>query len=79
MTNPTVPIFINGSTVQAPPGSSLGRVLADHDPELLAALLDGSGAVTDARGLPVDPDAPVHGGAIYRVFRRARRNEATDA
>jgi hypothetical protein len=79
VTTDTTPIFINGSTVMARAGSSLGAVLADHDPDLLKALLDGSGEVTDARGLPVDPDAPVYGGAIYRVFKRARRGETADA
>ena len=43
MTIATVPIFINAATVQAPTGSSLGTVLADHDPDLLNSLLDGSG------------------------------------
>ena len=79
MTIATVPIFINAATVQAPAGSSLGTVLADHDPDLLNSLLDGSGEVTDARGLPVDPDAPIHAGAIYRVYRRARRDGPADA
>ncbi len=79
MTTKSTPIFINGSTVMAGAGSSLGAVLADHDPDLLKALLDGSGQVTDARGLPVDPDAPVYGGAIYRVFKRSRRDESVDA
>ena len=75
MTSQTLPIFINGSTVQAPAGSSLGRVVADAMPELFTALMDGTGQVTDARGLPVDPDAPVHAGAIYRIFRSSRREE----
>ncbi len=74
----TLPIFINGARVQAPAGSSLGTVLADHDPGLLESLLQGSGEVTDARGRTVDPDAPVHAGASYRVFRQARW-ESTDA
>lgn len=79
MTFQTLPIFINGSTVQAPTGSSLGGVLAEQFPELFTDLMDGSGQVTDARGLPVDPDAPVHAGAIYRIFRTSRRDEGTNA
>ena len=79
MTSQTLPIFINGSTVQAPAGSTLGQVLAEQRPELFAALMDGLGQVTDARGLPVDPDAAVHAGAIYRIFRSSRRDEESHA
>lgn len=79
MTSQTLPIFINGSTVQAPSGSTLGQVLAAQQPELFAILMDATGQVTDARGLPVDPDAPIHAGAIYRIVRSSRHHEATDA
>jgi hypothetical protein len=79
VTSQTLPIFINGSTVQAPAGSSLGQVLAVQLPELFASLMDGTGQVTDARGLPVDPDGPVHAGAIYRIFRSSRRDEDSHA
>jgi hypothetical protein len=79
VTQSTLPIFLNGSPLRVPSGSSLGTVLAEHDPDLLAAMLGHGAQATDARGLPVDPDAPVHAGAIYRVFRSARRDEAFDA
>jgi hypothetical protein len=79
VTSPTVPIFVNGSRVTATPGSPLGQVLGRSHPDLFALLMDGSGQVTDARGLPVDPDAPVYSGAIYRIFRSARPDEATNA
>lgn len=74
-----IPVFLNGAPLRVAPGTTLGGVLADHDPDLLAALLDGAGQATDGRGLPVDPDAPVHAGAIYRVFRSSRRPESGDA
>lgn len=79
MTQTTLPIFLNGTPLRVPSGASLGSVLADHDPDLLAALLGEGAQATDARGLPVDPGAPVHAGAIYRVFRSARRDESHDA
>ena len=79
MTSQTLPIFINGSTVHAPSGSSVGQVVAVEFPELFTALMDGSGQVTDARGLPVDPDGPVHAGAIYRIFRSSRREDDSHA
>lgn len=75
MTSQTLPIFINGSSLQAPAGTTLGQVLAEQRPDLFAHLMDGSGQVTDARGLGVDPDTPVHAGAIYRIFRSSRRDD----
>jgi hypothetical protein len=71
-------VFINGLPVTAVAGTPLSRVLADHDPELLATVLDPQGGVTDARGLPVAPDAPVHAGAIYRIRQSARRQGGVD-
>lgn len=74
-----VPVFVNGARLDVPAGAPLSAVLAEHDPESLALLVDGGGAVTDARGLPVDADAPVHAGAIYRIRRSARRDGVVDA
>lgn len=79
MTSQTLPIFINGSTVHAPAGTTLGQVLAVSEPELFATLMDGTGQVTDARGLAVDPESLVHAGAIYRIFRSSRRDEGSHA
>jgi hypothetical protein len=72
-------VFVNGIRIDAPAGTPLSAVLAEHDAEMLAMLLDPSGGVTDARGLPVEPDAPVHAGAIYRIRVSARRDGAVDA
>lgn len=78
VTSQTIPVFVNGRVLAAVPGTSLARLLGEHEPELLAAILDGA-PVTDARVLPVDPDAPVYAGAIYRVSARGRLSEAADA
>ncbi len=74
----TIPVFINGRAIQATSGASLAQCLGGHDPDLLALLLGGAIA-TDARGLPVDPDAPMAAGGIYRLQRSARVGDATDA
>lgn len=79
MTPETIPIFVNGAPMRVAAHATLGQVLAGQHPDLLAGLLDGSGRATDGRGLDVDPDAPVHAGAIYRVFRSARRDPDADA
>jgi hypothetical protein len=78
VTQNLIPVFVNGRPLRVASGSSLAQLLGDHDPELLALLLGGASA-TDARGLPVDPDAVVAAGAIYRVQRSARATESTDA
>jgi hypothetical protein len=75
----TIPVFLNGTSLRAPAGATLGQLLAEHDAPLLAAMLDGSGRATDGRGIAVDPDALLHAGAIYRVFRSARRDPDADA
>jgi hypothetical protein len=78
VTQNPIPVFVNGTPLRVAPGSSLAQLLGVHDPDLLALLLGGA-AATDARGLPVDPDAPVTAGAIYRLQRSARTADSTDA
>ena len=79
MTKLRFPIFVNGEVFQASEGEALSGVLAREDADLLAVLMDPDGVVTDARGLPVEPDSAVHGGAIYRIRLSARREGTADA
>lgn len=75
-----LPVFLNGRHLAASPGSSLRQLLAEREPDLHASLAEGTAAVTDARGLPIDPDAPLTAGAIFRVGRSARQaQEDADA
>lgn len=74
-----LPVFINGRPLQAPAGSTLGQLLAEHEPDLFAALLGGSALASDARGIAVDPDVPLTAGAIFRVMRSSRAGESADA
>jgi hypothetical protein len=74
-----IPVFLNGHPFRVPAGSTLGRLLAEHDPDLLAALIGGSATATDGRDIVADPDAPMSGGAIFRVRRSSRTAEPTDA
>ena len=76
----SIPVFLNGRQVPASPGSSLRQLLAEHEPDLHASLASGTAAATDPRGLPVDPDAPLVAGAIFRIGRSARQaQEDADA
>ena len=69
----SIAVFLNGRLLAAPPGSSLRQLLARHDPALHASLAAGIASATDARGLPMDPDASLVAGAICRVARSARQ------
>jgi hypothetical protein len=69
----SIPVFLNGSALQAVAGGTLAQLLATVDPELLAALDQSLASATDGRGVPVDRDVPLVPGAIFRVNRSARR------
>ncbi|MEP6590380.1 MAG: hypothetical protein ABJC19_04270 [Gemmatimonadota bacterium] len=71
-----LPVFVNGRPYRAPAGSTLGRLLAEHDPDLFVALLGGQALATDGRGIEADPDVPLTAGAIFRVQRSARAADA---
>lgn len=68
-----VTAFVNERLVRVPqPATALAAVRAT-DPALADALETGRAALTDGRGVPCDPDAPLAPGAILRVVTRARR------
>lgn len=69
-------IFVNEKGYTLPAGATARDAVAAAAPELSASLT--AGQVTDARGLPVELDAPLPAGAILRAARSARR-EATAA
>lgn len=64
-------IFINERVFRVRPGLSAAEAAAQLDPELVAALRDGTAYLTDARGIRLAPDTPVSAGSILRVIRRA--------
>ena len=72
MLSESIPVFLNGHPARVPPGSTLVQLVAQEDPQLGTALAAGLATATDARGLAVDPDAPLQAGAIFRVLRSAR-------
>lgn len=66
-----IPVFVNGRRVLLPRGGTAAMAAAEVDAE--------SGTITDARGLPVAPEAVLASGAILRVAASARRGGGTDA
>jgi len=73
MTEPLT-VFVNARAVRVPSGATVLDAVRAFDAAEGDALAAGSRGVTDSRGLPAPADAPVHGGAIFRlVSARAGR------
>jgi hypothetical protein len=72
-------VFVNERMVRVPaPATALAAVRA-LDPALADLVAAGRARLTDGRGLPCDPDAPVAPGAILRAAVSARRPGEPDA
>ena len=68
MTAPdTVRVYVNGRGIDVPAACTTLDAVRLADPAAAEALVAGTRALTDSRGLPAAPDAPVHGGAIFRI------------
>jgi hypothetical protein len=63
----TVRVYVNGKGVDVPAAATALDAVRLTDPDAAAAVSAGTRALTDSRGLPAAPDAPVHGGAIFRL------------
>ena len=73
----TVRAYVNERPVDVARGASVRAAVDAFDAEQGARLAAGAVQVTDSRGLPIDPDTLVHGGAIYRLIPvRARAADA---
>lgn len=64
--------YVNERGVDVPPGGTALDAVRAFDALAgtahAAALAAGGRVLTDSRGLPVDPAAAAHGGAIYRLL-----------
>lgn len=74
----TIRVFVDGAPLSLPPGSRARDAVAARDPSQAERLAAGTLAITDARGLPVAPDAPVAPGTILRVVRSRPDREPGD-
>jgi hypothetical protein len=77
-----VRVFVNERGIGVPSGATALDAVRALDPLLGDALAAGRQRLTDSRGLPIEPTAVVHGGAIFRVLPvRASADEllATDS
>jgi len=60
-------VFVQGSGVSVPPGSTLLDAVRASDPSAAAAIVAGTRAIADSRGIVVDPGAIVSGGFVMRL------------
>ena len=72
MTSAFIPVFLNGRPALVAPGTTLGQLVAQEDPELFKALKAGMVRIADGRGVASDRDTVLTAGAIFRVFQSAR-------
>lgn len=63
----TVRVFVNAAGVDVPEGATALDAVRLLDAEAARAIEAGTRALTDSRGLPAAPEAPVYGGAIFRL------------
>lgn len=74
----TVRVYVNGAGVDAPADGTALDAVRMTDPALAGEIVSGARRITDSRGLPIDSDVPVYGGAIYRIVTNRQRSGAGD-
>jgi len=75
----TMRVFVNGVGFDVPAGGTALDAVALHDADEARALREGGVLVTDSRGLPIDPDAPMFNGAVLRLIPNRGRDAADPA
>lgn len=75
----TIPIFVNERRIMIPRGGTAAMAAERFDPAFAPGPPATALTYTDARGLPVPPDAVLVAGAILRVAASARRAGGADA
>ena len=69
----TFRVYVNGKSVDVPKSATVLDAVEAAYPLLAAEVSSGDSVVADSRGLPIEPDAPLYGGAILRVAPVRRR------
>lgn len=78
MTEP-LRVFVNGTGVSVPPGSTVIDAVQAADPAAAAAVRAGTRAVADSRGIAVPADTPLSGGYVMRIVSARARADAPGA
>lgn len=70
--------YVNGRGVDVPAGASAIDAVRAADAQAADQVEAGDRALTDSRGLPLEPTAPLSGGSIIRIVSGRRRGAATE-
>jgi hypothetical protein len=74
----SVTVFIDGQRVEAPAKATVLDALRTVSERAAMDVAEGRRVVTDSRGLPIEADAPVYGGAIFRTQPARQRSTPRD-
>jgi hypothetical protein len=75
----TIPVFVNERRIMIPRGGTAAMAAQQFDAGFTPGPTAAALTYTDARGLPVPPEAVLASGAILRVAASARRAGGADA
>ena len=70
--------YVNGKGVDVPGGASAIDAVRAWDAAAADQVVAGERALTDSRGLPLEPSAILSGGSILRLVSGRRRGAATE-
>jgi hypothetical protein len=70
--------YVNGKGVDVPAGASAIDAVRVWDAAAADQVVAGERALTDSRGLPLEPTAILSGGSILRLVSGRRRGAATE-
>jgi hypothetical protein len=77
MTDP-IRVYVNGRGVDVPAGATAIDAVRASDADAADQVIGGERALTDSRGLPLDPSAELVGGSIIRIISGRRRGTTTE-
>ena len=77
-TAPDVIVFVNAQRLQVPPAATAIDAVWTWSADAARDVAEGRRIITDNRGLPILPETPVHGGAIFRLIAARARDVDDD-
>lgn len=72
-------VFVNGTGVSVPTGSTVIDAVQVADPAAADAVRAGTRAVADSRGITVPSDTPLSGGYVMRLVSARAKADGADA
>jgi len=74
----TIRAYVNGRGVDLPAGASAIDAVRAWDSAVADQVLGGERALTDSRGLPLEPSTVLVAGSIVRIVSGRRRGATTE-